>query len=193
MIGYLKGEVVLKDNPYVVLDVNGVGYRVHASQNVLSTLNKDNNKLKLFIHTHVRDDGISLFGFLDEMDLDLFKSLISVSGIGPKTAMAIFSVAKREAIIKAIEQGDVNFFSGVPRLGRKNALKVIIELKNKFGEGKDIDLSDAFVKANDEVISALKGFGFSTKEALEALKHIEGKAKTIEEKIRLALKALGRK
>ena len=190
MIGFLSGEVVARNDPYIVLNVNGVGYKVLAPKSVLAKATL-NGKLKLFIYTHVREDAISLFGFLDSLDLKLFENLISVSGIGPKTAMNIFSIGNREEVAQAIITGDVEFFVGVPRLGKKNAQKIIIELKSKFGSIEDLDLSKFDNKENSEVVSALKTFGFSSKEALGAVKSIKGEGKTTEEKIRLALKELG--
>lgn len=191
MIGFLNGEVVARDGQNIIIDVGGVGYRVLVSNSVLSKVTL-NGKLKLFIYTHVREDAISLFGFLDSLDLKLFEQLISVSGIGPKTAMNIFSIGSREAIIQAIVTSDVPFFTGVPRLGKKNAQKIIIELKSKLGSIEDLDLTKIDVKENSEVILALKNFGFSTREVLGALKSIKGEGKTTEEKIRLALKELGK-
>ena len=192
MIGFLSGEVVARDDPHIIINVNGVGYKVLAPKSVLSKATL-NGKLKLYIYTHVREDAISLFGFLDSLDLRLFENLISVSGIGPKTAMNIFSVGGREEIVQAIITGDVVFFTGVPRLGKKNAQKLIIELKNKLGSVDDLDLSKFDNKENSEVVSALKTFGFTTREALEALRNIKGEGKSTEEKIRMALKELGRK
>lgn len=190
MIGFLNGEVVVIDDLYIVIDVSGVGYNVIASKDVLTKLEL-NSKLKLFIYTHVRENLIQLYGFLDLSDLKLFRNLISVSGIGPKTAMSIFGVGSRDSIIEAIVKGDVSFFTTVPRLGKKNAQKIIIELKNKFGQAGELDLS-LDTKENNEVIAALAGFGFSRKEILDAIKSIKGKGKTVEERIRLALKELGK-
>jgi len=191
MIGYLNGEVVAYDNPHVVVNVGGVGYRVLVSSNVLSKISLGSS-LKLFTHTHVREDAIQLYGFSDLSDLKLFEQLIGVSGIGPKTAMNIFSIGSKEEIVQAIITGDVSFFVGVPRLGKKNAQKIIIELKSKLGSVEDLDLTKIDIKENSEVIAALKQFGFSSKEALGALRAIGGKGKTAEEKIRLALKYLGK-
>ena len=191
MIGFLNGEVIARDDPYIVIDVGGVGYKVLVSNGVLSKV-ASGNKLKLFIYTHVREDAIKLYGFLDLLDLKLFENLISVSGIGPKTAMAIFSVGVRKEIIQAIITNDVSFFATVPRLGKKNSQKIIIELKSKFGSIEDLDLAKIDVKENGEVIAALKNFGFSNKEALGAVKSIKTDGKTTEEKIRLALKELGK-
>lgn len=192
MIGYLSGEVVARDDPHIIINVNdGVGYKVLAPKSVLSKATL-NGKLKLFIYTHVREDAISLFGFLDSLDLKLFENLISVSGIGPKTAMNIFGVGGREEIVQAIITGNVAFFVGVPRLGKKNAQKIIIELKSKLGSIGDLDLAKIDAGEDSEVIVALKGFGFTNKEALGALKSIKGKGKTTEEQIRMALKYLGK-
>ncbi|EKD64409.1 MAG: hypothetical protein ACD_50C00392G0004 [uncultured bacterium] len=191
MIGFISGEVVAYDNPHVVVNVGGVGYRVLVTSSVLSAISVGSN-LKLFTHTHVREDAIQLFGFLDLLDLKLFEKLISVSGIGPKTAMGVFTIGNREGIIQAIITNDVSFFVAVPRLGRKNAQKIIIELKSKFGSIEDLDLSKTDGKENGEVITALKQFGFSSREALEAIKSIKAEGNSVEEKIKLALKELGK-
>ncbi|MEK7517288.1 MAG: Holliday junction branch migration protein RuvA [Patescibacteria group bacterium] len=191
MIGFLSGEVVARDYPYIVINVNGVGYKVLVSGSILSKIIL-NGKLKLFTHTHVREDAIQLYGFLDSLDLKLFENLISVSGIGPKTAMNIFSVGTREEIVHAIITGDVTFFVGVPRLGRKNAQKVIIELKSRLGSIGDLDLSKIDNKEISEVVTALKNFGFNNREALEALKNIKGEGRSTEEQIRMALKEMGK-
>ena len=123
MIGFLKGEVFLREGNSIILDVKGVGYKVLVASDVLGKANKSAS-LELFIYTHVREDNIALFGFLDSLDLKLFENLIGISGIGPKTAMAIFSAGARNTIINAIIKGDVDFFTSVPRLGRKNAQKI---------------------------------------------------------------------
>ena len=140
MIGFLNGKIELLLNPNVIIDVNGVGYKVLVSEKTYSNLKLGENA-KFFIHTHVREDEISLFGFLQAEELRLFEYLISVSGVGPKTALNIFSFGEKSEIENAIIKGDVSFFTSVPRLGTKNAQKIIIELKNKMGGLADIDLS----------------------------------------------------
>ncbi len=191
MIGSLEGTVELLDNPYAIVSVNGVGYRVFLYSLLFAKFHQQ-EKVKLFTYTHVREDALDLFGFAHFLDLKLFEQLITVSGIGPKTAINIFSFGERQAIINAIIQGDVDFFSAVPRLGKKNAQKIIIELKSKLGSSTELDLT-ADEKINHEEVSlALKSFGFSVKEANEAIKAIKDKAETTEDKIRMALKHLGR-
>lgn len=191
MIGYLKGEVLLKDLGYLILNIGGVGYKVLGSRDVLEKAQKG-KPLELFTYTHVREDNISLIGFLALQDLKLFENLISVSGVGPKTAMNIFSVGDRSQIVSAIMTADTSFFKGVPRLGQKNAQKIIIELKNKFGSTAELDLSGENSLEDGEIAEALKGFGFSNKEIHKAVKNVKKDGQKVTETIKLALKYLGK-
>ncbi len=191
MIGILKGIIEYREDPYLIIDVNGVGYRVLVSASVLSKINGTGESIKLFTHTHVREDLLELYGFTEPQDLKLFKYLISVSGIGCKTALAIYSVGTRQEIIQAIVGNDVTFFTSVPRLGKKNAQKIIIELKNKLGGEGDLDLSHDGSETQ-EVVSALKNFGFTPQESRNAIKALKGAGETVGEKVRLALKYLGK-
>lgn len=191
MIGFLKGSVEHLDRPFVLLDVNGAGYKVLVSEPTFSKLSKQ-DKVKLFTYTHVRDDALELFGFLEIEDLKLFESLITVSGIGPKTALNIFSFGERKDIIEAIVKGDSTFFTSVPRLGTKNAQKIIIELKNRMGGDTDLDLSGKDLLENAQALEALKNFGFSQKEAQKAVREIKTQNISLDEKIKLALKQLGK-
>ena len=192
MIGYLNGQIALLDRPFIIIDVNGVGYRVLVSDHVYQKLSLE-QKIKIYTFTYVREDALDLFGFLEAEDLRLFENLLTVSGIGPKTALNIFSFGERKDIIEAIVKGDVSFFTSVPRLGTKNAQKIIIELKSKMGSDHDLDLSGKDALENKEVIQALKQFGFTTAESQKALREIKTEGLSLDEKIKLTLKALGRK
>jgi Holliday junction DNA helicase RuvA len=191
MIGFLKGKVELLKRPFVIIDVNDVGYKVLVPETIYAKLSLGET-LKIFTYTYVREDALDLFGFLEAEDLGLFENLLTVSGVGPKTALNIFSFGERKDIIEAIIKGDVTFFTSVPRLGTKNAQKIIIELKNKMGSSADLDLSGKDLLENAEVVQALKDFGFSVGEAQKAVREIKQVGLTTEEKIRLALKTLGR-
>jgi len=191
MIGFLKGKVELLKRPFVIIDVNGVGYKVLVPETIYAKLSLGES-LKIFTYTYVREDALDLFGFLEAEDLGLFESLLTVSGVGPKTALNIFSFGERKDIKEAIIKGDVTFFTSVPRLGTKNAQKIIIELKNKMGAGSDIDLSGKDLLENAEVVQALKNFGFSVLEAQKAVREVKQVGLTTEERIRLALKNLGK-
>ena len=190
MIATLRGTVEYRNDPYLVIEVNGVGYKVYATTNVLST-SAPSSTIKVFIYTHVKEDALDLYGFATQNELKLFELLLSVSGIGPKTAVGVFSVGSASEIITAVQNGNVDFFTTVPRLGKKNAQKLIIELKNKLGGTVDLDLSEGDTNSTD-IISALKSFGFSDTEARGAIKSIDSTVTTDEEKIKLALKYLGR-
>jgi Holliday junction DNA helicase RuvA len=192
MIGTLKGIIEYREDPFLIIDVSGVGYKVIVSNAVLSKISKLGEEIKLYIHTHVREDTLELYGFIEPSDLKLFSYLISVSGVGCRTALGIFSVGSRHDIVQAISSGDVAFFMSVPRLGKKNGQKIIIELRNKLGAGSEIDLTESSDMQQIELLSALKGFGFSTNEAQEAIRGLHGKGETVEEKVRLALKSLGK-
>lgn len=191
MIGFLEGTVSLIDAPYVFLDVHGVGYKIYATSTVLSSVVLDETR-KVFTYTHVREDILELYGFVTHADLKLFEQLIGVSGIGPKTAIGIFSIGTSSDIINAIALGDVEFFTSVPRLGKKNAQKLIIELKNKIGGLEDLDLGSPSGKENSDIKAALRGFGFETREIDEAIRAVKDQGQNPEEKIRAALKYLGK-
>ncbi len=192
MIGFLNGKIEVLKRPFVIIDVQGVGYKVLVPDSIYSKL-ITNEKIKLFTFTYVREDALELFGFLEIDDLSLFENLITVSGIGPKTALNIFSFGERKDIVEAIIKGDVSFFTSVPRLGTKNAQKIIIELKNKMGSDAELDLSGKDFIENAEAIQALKTFGFSTQEAQKALREVKTQGLSLDEKVKTALKNLGKR
>ena len=190
MISSLSGTVEIIDIPYVIIDVRGIGYKVLASNDVLSSLEKG-HEIKLFTYTYVREDALELFGFKEYSDLKIFEALISISGVGPKTAIGTFSVGSGAQIVNAIKNGDVNFFTKVPRLGKKNAQKIIIELKNKMGGTVDLDLTEN-TNGSSEVMTALLSFGYSHDEAINAIKQITEENLPIEKQLKMALKYLGK-
>lgn len=191
MISYLEGTVKSKGINYLVILTGGVGYKVFVPVDILSNA-ANSEKIALSIYTYVKEDALDLYGFLTGEELAMFELLRTVSGVGPKTAMAIFGTGKLPKIKEAIVKGDVSFFTSVPRLGTKNAQKIIIELRSKLGNLGLLDLT-AESGETKEIIDALKTFGFSANEAKEALKSLKENTGTTSEKIRLALKYLGKK
>lgn len=193
MIAMLSGSVAYRNDPYIILDVHGVGYKVLVGTTLFSKA-AVGAQLTIYTYTHVREDILELYGFSEPQDLRLFELLIGVSGVGPKSAIGVFSIGSRAEIITAITTGDVNFFTAVPRLGKKNSQKIIIELKSKLGGavGSDLDLSSDSDSDSDEVLAALQSFGFSRGEAHAALRTITDESVSTAEKIRLALKQLGK-
>ncbi len=191
MISYLEGTIKYKGINYLTILTGGVGYKVSLPNDMLSKF-KLNDPISTYIYTHVKDDAIDLYGFTSPEEIAFFELLISVSGIGPKTALAIFSRDKLAKIKEAIVKGDVEFFTSVPRLGRKNAQKIIIELRTKLGSLEDLDLTEESSESK-EIVEALKTFGFEKGEVKEALKFIKDVEGSTSDKIRQALKYIGKK
>jgi len=149
MIGSLEGTIDFLNSPYAIVKVGGVGYKVLLPATLISRL-KINQKINLFTYTYVREDALELFGFESFENLKLFENLIGISGIGPKTAINIFSFGDKNEIVEAIIKADVDFFTAIPRLGKKNAQRIIIELKSKMGGLGDLDLTEEDRKAFDK-------------------------------------------
>jgi Holliday junction DNA helicase RuvA len=185
MIGFLQGTVHTTNNTFLLLVVSGVGYKVLTPLPVLVSV-VVGDELTLYIHTHVREDQLTLFGFKDESELFLFEKLTSVSGIGPKSALAMLSVHSPSSVALAVERGDALTLSHTPGIGKKTAEKVILELKGKLAHliGKE---------SNDETLEArlaLEALGYSPKEIGESLKEIKTEGKTTSSIIKEALAQL---
>lgn len=189
MIGFLSGTIHSKSAGQIILLVSGVGYLVTVPPNYLNLL-KVSLQTELFIYTYVREDTFDLYGFLTSDELELFKLTLTVSGIGPKTALLVLDkgVGKVE---KAIKNADTDFFTTVPRLGHKNAQKIIIELKNKLGGLKELDLTSENEEST-QAIEALRNLGYTRQEALQAIQAVPESEKTLEQKISYALRQLGK-
>jgi Holliday junction DNA helicase RuvA len=185
MIGFLKGAVLSTNNVSLILDVGGVGYRVVCPLPVLVSVT-EGSLLSLFIHTHVREDQITLFGFKDEIDLFLFEKLTSVSGIGPKSALAMLSVHSPSSFADAVERDDAETLSHTPGVGKKTAQKIILELKGKLSHLVGKEMNDTTL----EVRMALEALGYSLKEIHEALQGIDTDGKTTSTVIKEALHQL---
>lgn len=191
MIGKITGIIDYISQTDLIIDVKGVGYIVSVPAKTFVSLKK-NDKISLFIHTQVREDDISLFGFKTTDELSLFKKLISVSGIGTKTALAIMSASNVDEITKAVVNADVEFFSSIPGIGKKTAQRAIIDLKTKLGDTQELDLSEKHLPALSETLQALKQFGFDAKEARKAIHSIKNaKTMTTEELLKESLRVLG--
>lgn len=188
MIAQLTGTVIRMHHNPLVLDVHEVGYAVHVPQGLLATTTVG-QQLTVLTYLHVREDVLQLFGFSSEEEMSLFELLLSVSGVGPKTALAVLDRGGT-AIKRAIIASDVEFFMAVPRLGKKNAQKIIIELKSKLGSTSDLDLTDETSGDTKQIIDALITMGFDRKEAREAVKKLPAEG-TLEQKVKFALKMLG--
>ena len=187
MIGYLSGKVLEVDANDVLIDVQGVGYLV---KTVGSSQYAVDSSISLYIHTYVKEDQLSLFGFESKKALKFFQLLISVSGVGPKSAMGILSHGSADQIQQAVVQADVSFFTKVSGIGKKNGQRIIVDLKSKLGSVAELDLSEP-VLGNDDVYDALVGMGFDPKKVEKTL---QAYPEDMSEDIRLktAIKELSR-
>ena len=173
MIAHLNGTPVASGDRWVVLDVNDVGYRVFVPEPELRQIARASGKIKLFTYMAVREDAITLYGFLHESELDLFTVLISVSGIGPQIALNILSQISLEDFVLAIVSGDEKSLVRIPGIGKKSAQRLILELRDKMKKvqasmGSAMPLSQNAVI--QDAISALISLGFSESVSLEAVR-----------------------
>lgn len=189
MIAYLKGKILSKGPNFLVLSVGLVGYKVYAPASLLIK-HKPGSELEAFIHTHVREDQISLYGFSSAEELELFEFLISVSGVGPKMALSILSATSAEHIKSAITGGDAAVFTKVSGVGRKTAERLIVELREKLG-GAGTGISGKMSKEFSDGLDALVGLGYSANEAREALKRVPEQLSDSGQIVKAALQFLG--
>lgn len=185
MIGYLRGTIISQDLKSVILDISGVGYKIYTNTAILENLKQ--KEVEFWTYLAVRENALDLFGFRTKEELDFFELLISVSGIGPKSAMGILTIATIPNLKHAISTGDISHLIKVSGVGKKNAEKIVVELKDKIQDlSGDISHSNS---SDVDTLEALKSLGFGEREAREALKKVSDTPDT-SEKIKKALKLL---
>ncbi len=187
MIGKLNGRLDSVHKNFVVLDVNGVGYRVFLSEISLGKV-AIKPEVSLFIHTNVKEDHIHFYGFELMEELEMFELLLSISGVGPKAGLGILTIASPATLKNAIKKGDPSILTKVSGIGKKTAERVVLELRNKVdsvmvSESEEVD-------TDYEVVEALIGMGYSIGEAREANKSIPAEFTDISDKIKFALKSM---
>lgn len=190
MIGSIKGKIVLKTDKFLIVETSGVGYKIAISPDTLSKTTKTSEEIFLFIHTHVREDSLDLYGFLDYEELEFFEMLLNVSGIGPRGALAILGITSIETLSKAIGTGDTSYLTKISGIGKKTAEKIVIELRDKMENKIKGEMGENSLQGEMDALEALKSLGYSQNEAREALKKVSSDA-DINTKIREALKILG--
>ena len=190
MIVHLSGKLIFKDPSYVVIDVQGVGYKVYISLNTYNILPDINNDVYLSTYFNVTEKSQDLFGFNENNEKELFTMLISVSGIGPKIAINLLSFVKPDDFKQRLISGEVEKLTSLPGIGPKTARRLIVELKEKFIK---IDKNDLPIDYNSnldsDALNALMNLGFRSKDITKALNKIDDDC-SLEEKIKLALKEL---
>ncbi len=188
MISYLTGQCMLEKDGIVIL-TGGVGYGVRISDTFKQQIH-DHDSIETYIYTHVREDALELYGFRDRQEREVFLLLLGVSGVGPKTALAILSFSTRQ-IIDAVQNADISLFSSVPRVGKKLAQKIIIDLRTKLGALKELDLGPISPQ-RQEVMLALQGLGFAEHDIYQILQTIDVEKIGLSEAVKIALRTLGK-
>ena len=201
MIGSIKGQIILKKDKFIIIETNGVGYKINVSPDTISKIDalrlrsgQNDTSVSFWIHTHVREDAFDLYGFSEYSELEFFEMLIGISGIGPKSALAILGITSIETLSKAISTGDTSYLTKVSGIGRKTAEKIVIELRDKISNRTD-EKGEGSLQGELDTLEALKSLGYSQNQAREALKKVTEKNPDIDinTKIREALKILGGK
>lgn len=188
MIGSIRGKIIFSSVKFLILEAGGVGYKIHVSSDTLAKTKKIGDNLLFWVHTHVREDMLDLYGFAERSELEFFEMLIGISGIGPRGALAILEIAPIETLRKAIAAGEISYLTKISGIGKKKAEKIVIELRDKVGDKGSVE-GDASFQGELDALEALKSLGYSQTEAREALKKVGAEADT-NAKIKEALKIL---
>lgn len=187
MISCLSGTVRHKDLHSLVVDVGGVGYKVSVTTDVALEANPS-SPIFLWTHLAVRETSLDLYGFLDKAALEVFELLITISGIGPKTALGIMNVASPEMLRQAVGTGDTSYLTRVSGIGKKNAEKIVLELKDKLKVSDGDRTLDT--KGEGDALEALVSLGYSERDSREALKQVPKETSGASERVKAALKVL---
>ena len=194
MIGHRKGQIISKNPPEILLEVSGIGYELLCPMSTFYELGNLNDEILLFTHLSIKEDAHTLFGFISKDEKNIFRELIRVNGVGPKVALAILSHLAVPSLIECIANEDSDLLAKTPGIGKKTALKLIVELQDRLSK---VELTSSSISNNaiqkssnpntQQAIEALQSLGFKTKEANNMVSKIEDKDLSTEQLIRQAL------
>ncbi|MBA7614325.1 Holliday junction ATP-dependent DNA helicase RuvA [subsurface metagenome] len=188
MIASLKGKLQAIGGDWAIVNVGGIGFQVYMPTSTLSTLGARGEEVELHTHLYLREDNATLYGFATPEELGLFQTLISVSRLGPKLALAMLSAMSVEKLAMAIATGSADLLAEIPGIGKKTAHRLILELKEKIGAGWLAAPPPELAEENADVLTALTTLGYSVREATHAVATIPPDQElTLEERVKLAL------
>ncbi len=199
MYAYIKGTLEDKSNTYVVVECMGIGYKIFMSNTSISNLGELGEKVKIYTHYYVREDNISLYGFLSNEELRMFELLLGVSGVGAKSAIAMLSNITPSSFALAVISNDIAKLTKIPGIGAKSAQRIVLELKDKLKNEQAIEKAESVKeKIKDdtilsEAIDALQILGYNRKEIDKAIEKIQTENMSTEDIIRKALVVLSSK
>jgi Holliday junction DNA helicase RuvA len=198
VIAHLRGKILEKQPNRVVVDAGGVGYDVAVPLSTFYGLAEAGGDVSLRVHTHVREDAISLFGFATRLELDLFERLIGISGIGPKVGLAVLSGIEPSELISAIERGDLARLTAIPGVGKKTSERIVLELKDRLPKAPAVAAPAGGVDApvlRDDLVSALINLGYHrplAEKAVDAAVNAAGRDAGFERTLKQALRELAK-
>ena len=194
MIGHLKGKIISKSPPEVLLEVQGIGYEVLCPMSTIYELDNLSEDVLLFTHLSIKEDAHTLFGFITKDEKNVFRELIRVNGVGPKVALAILSNLSVHSLVECISTEDADLLAKTPGIGKKTALKLIVELQDRLSKldlvgslANSIEIKQNSNPNSKQAIEALQSLGFKAKEANRMVSKIEDQELSTEQLIRLAL------
>lgn len=190
MIARIEGIIIHKTEKFIVVDVNGVGYKAFTTNDTLASLELGDTA-SLWTYMAVRENSLDLYGFKTTDELSFFELLLDVSGVGPKSALSILAISSIDTLRKAIAKGDTSYLNKVSGIGKKTAEKIVIELRDKLQFYKDENNTQGSLRDESDVIEALKALGYSQSEARDAVKQMGGDIEGTNARIKEALKILG--
>ena len=188
MISKLEGNVVHIHPRFIILNVQGVGYKVHVTDETQKTIQKYKSRVELWTYLAVRENALDLYGFLTQEEEEFFELLITISGIGPKTGLSILNIANVATIRRAVLTEDASYLTKTAGVGKKNAEKIVLGLRDKFvgTEEEGVSMIDA-----GDTLEALKAIGYAEREARDALKKVPQDITSTADRVRHAIKILG--
>ena len=196
MIGQLKGQIISKNPPEILLEVNGIGYELLCPMSTFYQLDNSSDDTLLYTHLSIKEDSHTLFGFISKDEKNMFRELIRVNGVGPKVALAILSHLSVSSLVDCIISEDADLLAKTPGIGKKTALKLIVELQDRLDKVEFLNTSTSTSTMNhkrssnpnaNQALAALQSLGFKVKEANKMISAIEDQNLTTEQLIRLAL------
>jgi Holliday junction DNA helicase RuvA len=192
MLHSVAGKLVLKGERFVVIEAGGLGLKIATNERTIAVLPAPGSVVKMVTHLHMREDALELYGFLTEKELAFFEMLISVSGVGPKSALAILDVAKLDELSAAIKEGRPDLMTRASGIGRKTAERIIVELRTKVQSAKS-GLVVEKMEGDADILEALTSLGYRREEARAALGKVDPKVHEMEARLKAALMLLGKK
>jgi holliday junction DNA helicase RuvA len=191
MIAHIEGTIIHTTPKFIIVDVGGVGYKAYVTADTIATV-APGDPISLWTYLAVRETALDLYGFTTTTEMNFFELLLDVSGIGPKSALSILTVAPIDTLKKAIATGDTSYLNKVSGIGKKTAEKIVIELRDKLSSFKDEGTPTA-LRGESDIIEALKSLGYSQNEARDALKEVSSSTEGTNARIKEALRILGNK